>query len=225
MCVIYQLTSPSGKSYIGQTKNLSTRLKQHQTSPECRLFHYAIKKYGWNSMVLTILKENLSLDEANYWEEYYINTYNTLTPNGYNLIPGGNNHAHTDETKQLLREIKLNNPRTSQAIFNVVQANKKRKGIPNHKNRGRTLSDEAKQRISQANSGRIQSEEERKRRGRPQLKTRKPVSVNGIIYSSKMEVCKVFHINSQILKKRLNSPDWDWFEIISDCGVHPNLPN
>ena len=34
-------------------------------------------------------------------EEYYISLYNTTNPNyGYNKLPGGNNHSHSEETKR-----------------------------------------------------------------------------------------------------------------------------
>lgn len=97
--LVYRHTSPSGKSYIGQTNNLKRRNYQHRVRNHCTYFHRAIKKYGWNNFTHDILKEGLTLEESNYWEQYYIKQYNTLIPNGYNLTTGGLNCEHSKETK------------------------------------------------------------------------------------------------------------------------------
>lgn len=61
----------------------------------------AIKKYGWDNFEHIILEKDLTLDEANNLEEYYIQKYNTLDhSSGYNLKHGGSHGGHTEETKQ-----------------------------------------------------------------------------------------------------------------------------
>lgn len=47
---IYKHISPNGKAYIGQTKDYTQRVKDHQVkhSP-CRLFKKSIDKYGWEN--------------------------------------------------------------------------------------------------------------------------------------------------------------------------------
>lgn len=61
----------------------------------------AIKKYGWDNFEHIILEKDLTLDEANNLEEYYIQKYNTLDHSfGYNLKHGGSHGGHTEETKQ-----------------------------------------------------------------------------------------------------------------------------
>jgi group I intron endonuclease len=97
--VIYKHTSPSGKSYIGQTKHYDKRCYEHQTTSNCRALHLAIKKYGWDNFQHEILIVGLSLDEANRWEEVLIKELNTLAPNGYNLTAGGRNSLLSEETK------------------------------------------------------------------------------------------------------------------------------
>ena len=57
MQLIYRLTSPSGKVYIGQTKNLKARLSCYRTL-KCKaqsLLFNSLKKYGFEAHVLTIL--------------------------------------------------------------------------------------------------------------------------------------------------------------------------
>ncbi len=89
--LIYMHTSPSGKSYIGQTNDLHRRNICHKNTTGCRAFANAIKRYGWDNITHTILAEGLTLDEANLLEQEMIALYNTLAPNGYNLKSGGKN--------------------------------------------------------------------------------------------------------------------------------------
>jgi group I intron endonuclease len=95
---IYKHTSPSGKSYIGQTKNYEYRSKQHIKTKKCPLFRNAIDKYGWDNFTHEILKSELTIEEANLWEENLIKEHNTLSPNGYNLVNGGLNRKPSEKT-------------------------------------------------------------------------------------------------------------------------------
>ena len=97
--VIYKHTSPNKKSYIGLTKDYNNRCSNHRKSNYCRLFHRAINKYGWDNFTHEILEENLTLEEANTKEKYYVKYYNSLTPNGYNLTTGGDSYKISEETK------------------------------------------------------------------------------------------------------------------------------
>ena len=99
--IIYKHTSPSGKSYIGQTKNLATRNSAHRSlSSGSTAFVNAIRKYGWCNIIHEILYENLTLEEAKSLERQCICNYNTLSPNGYNIMTGGEgNYVPTDEIK------------------------------------------------------------------------------------------------------------------------------
>ena len=113
---IYCLTSPSGKKYVGQcVKYLSSgkkwgylsRWKEHirdaKTKIYCRLLNGAIRKYSPENFLLEIIKE-CNIEELNKYEEYYINSYNTLTPNGYNLTTGGSVCRQSEETKKLKQQ-------------------------------------------------------------------------------------------------------------------------
>ena len=113
---IYCLTSPSGKKYIGQCcKYLSSgkkwgylsRWKDHirdsNTKNYCRLLNNAILKYSPENFLLEVIKE-CNIEELNYYEEYYINIYSTLTPNGYNLTTGGSICRQSEETKKLKQQ-------------------------------------------------------------------------------------------------------------------------
>lgn len=102
--VVYMHTSPVNKSYIGQTSNYIYRTKCHATSRQNSPFYQAIKKYGFDNFSSTILKVDLTVEEANYWESFFIKQFNTIHPNGYNLTSGGKNYevSNLTRTKQSL---------------------------------------------------------------------------------------------------------------------------
>jgi group I intron endonuclease len=95
---IYIATSPSGKSYIGQTKQSHPwkRWTQHcseaKTGKTSNAFHNAIRKYGsWDAVNKTI--RNFEMDyyecpdeDLNHDEHIMITMMETFHPNGYNLI-------------------------------------------------------------------------------------------------------------------------------------------
>jgi|ETNmetMinimDraft_21_1059911.scaffolds.fasta_scaffold06129_7 hypothetical protein len=91
MGIIYKITNPSNKVYIGQTiHTLEERIKGHKkSSTNCTLLKRAIDKYG-DEMKYEKLEEvsDELLDER---EIHWIKHYNSLAPNGYNCSAGGNN--------------------------------------------------------------------------------------------------------------------------------------
>ena len=131
---IYKHTSPSGKSYIGQTNDYKTRCHQHQKKYSCPAFRDAIDKYTWDNFSHEILEENLTLEEANIFEELYITEYNTLSPNGYNLTTGGLNYKKSEETCKKISESILGK---------------------NHWNFGKCLSEETKEKLKNTHIGEL----------------------------------------------------------------------
>jgi len=92
MYKVYCYTSPSGKIYIGQTgQSIKARAgKDGINYQQCPYFYKAIQKYGLENFKVDILKDNLTHEEADYWEEYYINLLgSTNQAHGYNLAEGG----------------------------------------------------------------------------------------------------------------------------------------
>ena len=90
--IIYRYWSPNGKSYIGQTCQTLDERSGKDGSRYWASTHFfnAIKKYGWEwfKQHREILKEHLTLDQADYWESYYIEKYDARK-NGYNIQSGG----------------------------------------------------------------------------------------------------------------------------------------
>lgn len=137
--LVYCFTAPSGKCYVGQTKNLARRIKKHQRDEDCTAFFRAIKKYGFENFNQTILIDNLSVDEANYWEDFYIKVLNTLAPNGYNLRTGGRNYIASSETRA-----KMSNARTGHVLSETT---KLKISVANH---GKKRTEATKKKMSEA---------------------------------------------------------------------------
>jgi len=142
--IIYQaMNMITGMSYIGQTtRSLKERKSAHlkRAISSNLKFYNAIKKYGEDKFSWTILKQCKTREELNFQEEFYINYYNTMTPNGYNLTKGGNGSLglkHKRETKELLSKINSgkNHPR-----FGIPCSEKTKKKIGDA-NRGRKMSE------------------------------------------------------------------------------------
>jgi len=90
---IYKHTNKiNGKSYIGKTKNkVDYRLNQHIRSSNNgsnNVFHRALRKYGIDNFETSILEDNISDENIDIREEYWIKYYNTFN-NGYNMTIGG----------------------------------------------------------------------------------------------------------------------------------------
>ena len=110
--IIYCYTNLiNNKKYVGQTINPEQRFRQHKSSvfnekdkEYNSVLHRAMRKYGYENFSYEVLAECNTLEELNQQEIYFINTLNTLVPNGYNVASGGNNgsYPHTLESKEKL---------------------------------------------------------------------------------------------------------------------------
>lgn len=110
MHLIYRLTSPDGKIYIGQTTNEKRRFFPKGYTHNSGLTN-AIKEYGLNNFKKEILEECFTAEEANEREKYYIKLYqSTDSSKGYNISIGGaggfNGLQHSEKS---IAQIKQNN--------------------------------------------------------------------------------------------------------------------
>lgn len=102
--IIYKATFPNGKCYIGQTKKtLAQRKKKHEQNAfhknkqgeytDNYPFYRAMRKYGKDSIIWTILEECTTKEELDekekYWIEYYRSYAGFSDSNGYNATLGG----------------------------------------------------------------------------------------------------------------------------------------
>jgi group I intron endonuclease len=132
MGIIYRITSPSNKCYIGQTtRSFEKRKQEHLKCPgSCVLLENAIKKYG-DALEFEVLVE-VNDKDLDLYETRCIEMYNSIEPNGYNIRSGGSAGCHSNESRERMRVAKL--------------------GVLNH-NFGKPRTEEAKNAISIAKSG------------------------------------------------------------------------
>lgn len=103
--------SINDKVYIGQTKNsLEYRFSRHKTRIKDKnqnsALYAAFRKYGIENFWIESIEEgDFSKEELNEKEIYYIQKFNSVSPNGYNMQYGGNCSNVSDETKEKMREI------------------------------------------------------------------------------------------------------------------------
>lgn len=108
MIGIYKLTSPSGKSYIGQSLNIDVRLHHYKllmAKGQTKLYR-ALLKYGFENFSIEILKiigDYISKDKLKVlldgYEIYFIKKYDTINI-GYNIREGGSRGKLSPEAKE-----------------------------------------------------------------------------------------------------------------------------
>jgi len=88
--IIYKITSPSGKVYVGQTmRSFETRVAEHKSkTSNCTALKNAINKYG-DEMKYEIIEEDVPQEHLDDREIHWISHSNSLAPGGYNLNTGG----------------------------------------------------------------------------------------------------------------------------------------
>ena len=138
-CKIYLLKNTvNGKIYVGQTwLELNKRFGKNGCNYSNSIYLFnAIKHYGADKFEYKLLAECDDQDEANKLESEYIEKYNSRDLNvGYNLKEGGSNGKHSEETK-----LKISQNAAKPWL-------------------GKHITDEMKKAISDANTGRLHTEE------------------------------------------------------------------
>lgn len=96
MSYIYKIINKiNNKIYVGYTsRSVERRFYEHCWAAEntncSSILHLAINKYGKNSFQIEVIKKFDEKEED--WielEKYYIKYFNSLSPNGYNVLEGG----------------------------------------------------------------------------------------------------------------------------------------
>lgn len=118
---VYLITNTiNGKQYVGAhtTNNIDDGYLGSGN-----LIRRSIKKYGKENFKKEILKKCETIGEARKLEHPYINEYNTLHPNGYNLHPnGGNGNERGKVSKESIDKFRISMskvPRTKEWKNNI----------------------------------------------------------------------------------------------------------
>lgn len=177
---IYKITSPTGKVYIGQSKDISKRFKlyfklSNSVKTQTRLYN-SLKKYGVENHQFDII-EYCSEDELNCSERFWQDEFDVLGREGLNCILqecGEKRRVFSDEIKKKIgknssKRIKELNPmygllgennpnfgskRTKEQCDNISKSLAGKRTGKNNNMYGKTHSEETKNKISKANKGR-----------------------------------------------------------------------
>ena len=172
-------TSPSGKSYIGQSVDLTKRKNRfinNQYDKSQKKLKYALNKYNISAWKYQVL-EYCEIDRLDEREIYYIKLYDTFI-HGYNMTKGGMGtlgHKMTEEGKEKNRRkqkerihTELERQKRSESLKRAYKDGRKKANtntlhLQTKEVRdkiaksltGRTLSEETKKKISDAHKGKI----------------------------------------------------------------------
>lgn len=192
MYCVYRHTAPNGKVYIGQTcQSPNQRWRNGNGYSNNEYFTRAIQKYGWNNFIHEIIKDELTLEEANILEVELIKKYNSTNKEfGFNIENGGYGKGkHSSKTLKKMSE--------------------GRRGIPS-KYKGVPLSEEHKKLISERNKGKPpafkgkhHTDESKKKLSDAQSEKKKSVICveTKIIYESYKEAERQTGISSKNISK------------------------
>lgn len=159
MGILYKITFPNGKAYIGvTTESLARRLRRHigyaranrQYALSC-----AIRKYGEGSLRAEVIGEADTWDALLILERDAIRDHKTLAPDGYNMTGGGEGAFRVSPSEEKRRKI-------SAALSG-------RKLSPEHKlavslsQRGKVIPEATRKKMSEAHQGRAPMSDEQKR--------------------------------------------------------------
>lgn len=186
--IVYSiLNTKNGKIYVGQTRQkLKDRFNRHLQRAIKETYYKnaisnAIREFGKDSFQIKELEVVETVESGLEKEKYWIQKYNCIYPNGYNMTKGGGvieGHKHTDISKELMR-------------------NKKKDIFDGNKNPfyGKTHSEAQKEKWREERKGRILTEEWIKNISN--TRKRKPV-INlseGIVFESIRHACRYYGKN------------------------------
>lgn len=160
ICGIYIITSPSGKTYIGKSKDIYFRWNYYKIlkcKKQIKLYRSLFKHGVENHKFEIICKcEEYQL---NYLEMYLIRFYDTFnTLDGLNLRSGGEGGQLSSETKDKIS--KANKGKQSRLGTKLSKEHKEAISRANKDRTRKPLSQETKEKIGKANKGKKQKIED-----------------------------------------------------------------
>ncbi|AGE56703.1 GIY-YIG catalytic domain-containing endonuclease [Acanthocystis turfacea Chlorella virus NE-JV-2] len=153
MGFIYMLTSPTKKSYIGQTIcTIEERFRKHQMpGSNCIAIYNAIQKHGWDNFEKHWYE--VPDEDLNDHEDLMVEVLGTLAPGGYNLKKGGGSGGSPcEEVKQKISKTMTGRTLSDEHKQNLSESHK-----------GKTHTEEAKLKMSELHKGKVLSVEQKKK--------------------------------------------------------------
>lgn len=160
---IYLVTNNlNGKQYVGQTTVAGNKVGHGY------MVTAAYKKYGKQNFSYEVAKSGIpDRNTLNYLERFWIKTFDSRTPNGYNIEHGGSDKDKvSDETRELKRQQNLGKKHSAETKARMSSAHLSK--TPEQKaehsaklsaaRKWRKWSDDTKAKMSKSHTGRVVSE-------------------------------------------------------------------
>lgn len=169
MIGVYKITSPSDRSYIGQSVEIEKRHYYHKGlyGRKQPALHNSFKKYGFSNHHFEVLIECDECDLDAY-EQYFIDYFNTLAPCGLNLNTGGSNGRPSEQTRIKIGLAGIGRKMSEKNKEKILKALKGKPKSKEHKeklslvNRGKKLNSEHREKMSKSHLGIPRDEQTKK---------------------------------------------------------------
>lgn len=198
--IIYKITNKiNGKAYIGQTvQNLGNRWKQHmKLVSNCKALNAAIKMYGIANFKIEEIDFASSIEELNAMEQKFINKFNTLAPNGYNLTSGGERPTFSQESRQ-----KMSRPGDKHPLWGKKHSEQS-KILMSESHKGKKHSEETKKKMSEAKKSLRGKASEAQMKHLLDRGTKITCNENGITYRNANDAAKNLNISRHSIHRQL----------------------
>lgn len=194
MSYIYLVTNKlNGKQYVGQHKYDGVGLDQKYFGSGVLLWK-AYEKYGMENFDMELVEECLE-EDLNPLEQLYIEYYNTLKPNGYNLTEGGEGVSGFKFSPETIKKLSLSHKGKKPSLETIEKMRQNRIGY--------VTPESTKEKISNSLMGHYVSDETKRKQSEShigQLAWNKgietPIEVKRKISDA--------HINNPLLSKKVN---------------------
>ena len=158
ICGVYIIISPSGKVYIGHSKDIYNRWNEYFNFQSCKTqkrLYNSFLKYGIQNHIFQIVQE-CKYEELNLCERYWQDFYNVIGSKGLNCKLTQTNEkkqVYSEEVKKKISEGHKGKKLTEEHKRKIGLKSKGRKGALGYKH-----TEETKQRISKSHKGKILSD-------------------------------------------------------------------
>lgn len=167
----------TGRLYIGSAVDIAKRWNLHRHGLKNKKHHSAILQRAWDKygesafsfVILEFVKEKVELIKR---EQYWIDTSNCLSPNGFNICPTAGNtlgRRFSQNTLDSMSRNRVGRKPSDETKRKMSEAHKGVKKSDEHKkkigdaNKGKTRTPEHRAAVSRANSERVFTPEMRSR--------------------------------------------------------------
>jgi group I intron endonuclease len=212
-CGIYKITSPTGRIYIGQSKDIERRLKNYtimakSVQGQVRL-HRSLLKHGWSKHSFEVI-ENCNFEDLNCRERHWQDFYDVTGKMGLNCMLVTCETIKGQMPKTIYEAINKKVVDTSTGIeYNSISHAAKELNL----NR-RTLSKHLSGQIANITSvvfkkdyieGQIEREPDKSRKGRKVINTETNTIYNSVNEASRTIPCTGENLTRKLLNQKIKS--------------------